>query len=246
MSERPGALSLGDALRDILGRDLVLIGLDFDGTLAPLVDHPRMAEPLSRSVELIALLAQRPGLRLAVVSGRALADLEDRLGALPGVAMIGEHGNDVGLPVEPSPILLAAQAFLDGLQLAHPHAIVESKPHSVTLNTRRLDLPSSGSARRQIEEWVTAHPDLSLIEGKDVVELTVGSRTKGDVIAELSAGCGGTIYIGDDVTDETVFARLQPGDIGIKVGEGETAARFRVADTLGVLGVLEEIALASA
>ena len=141
---------------------------------------------------------------------------------------------------------MSAKGFLDGLQLAYPLAIVESKPHSVTLNTRRLDLQSSSSGRREIEEWAHAHPDLTLIEGKDVIELTVGSRTKGDVIAELSVGCDGTIYIGDDVTDETVFVRLQPGDIGIKVGEGETAARFRVADTLGVLGVLEEIALASA
>jgi trehalose-phosphatase len=239
-------LNLRDALREMLGRDLVLIGLDFDGTLAPLVDHPRMAEPHRRSVELIALLTHRPSLRLAVVSGRALADLEDRLGALPGVALIGEHGNDVGLPVAPSPILLSARAFLASLQRDHPLSIVETKPHSVTMNTRRLDVSSSGSARREIEEWAQAHPDLSLIEGKDVVELTMGSRTKGDVIAELSSDCDGTIYIGDDLTDETVFARLQPGDIGIKVGEGETAARFRVADTLGVLGVLEEIALASA
>ena len=239
-------MNLRDAIAEMMSRELVLIGLDFDGTLAPLVDQPWMAEPHRRSVELMAELAQRPSLRLAVVSGRALADLVDRLGALPGVALIGEHGNDVGLPVEPSPILMSAKGFLDGLQLAYPLAIVESKPHSVTLNTRRLDLQSSSSGRRDIEEWAHTHPDLTLIEGKDVIELTVGSRTKGDVIAELSVGCDGTIYIGDDVTDETVFVRLQPGDIGIKVGEGETAARFRVADTLGVLGVLEEIALASA
>jgi trehalose-phosphatase len=159
---------------------------------------------------------------------------------------VGEHGNDVGLPAEPSSILLSARALLGSLQRDHPLSIVESKPHSVTLNTRRLDRRSSDSARREIEEWAQAHPDLTLIEGKDVVELTVGSRTKGDVIAELSIFCDGTIFIGDDITDETVFVRLQPGDIGIKVGEGETAARFRVANTLGVLGVLEEIALASA
>jgi trehalose-phosphatase len=95
-----------------------------------------------------------------------------------------------------------------------------------------------------IKAWVERHPEVGVIEGKKVVELTTAARTKGDAILELAGGRP-ALYIGDDTTDETVFAVLGPLDVGIKVGEGETEAPYRVEDVDGVVTILEKIALAS-
>jgi trehalose 6-phosphate phosphatase len=55
-------------------------------------------------------------------------------------------------------------------------------------------------------------------------------------------GAAAVVYLGDDLTDEDVFRRLGPADVGIKVGEGETAAGHRVADTDGALAALRLLA----
>jgi dihydrofolate synthase/folylpolyglutamate synthase len=63
-----------------------------------------------------------------------------------------------------------------------------------------------------------------------VVELVTGTTDKGDAIDELRRRCGATatVYVGDDQTDEHVFARLGDGDLGVRVGAGETRASVRV------------------
>ncbi len=83
-------------------------------------------------------------------------------------------------------------------------------------------------------------------EGKAVLELAVIETSKGhalDILRER-LDCDVVIYLGDDVTDEKAFAHLRPdaGDVGIKVGEGETAAAHRVADTDDVASVLDFVA----
>jgi trehalose 6-phosphate phosphatase len=55
-------------------------------------------------------------------------------------------------------------------------------------------------------------------------------------------GAAGTLYLGDDVTDEDAFRALPEGDVTVKVGDGETAARYRVTDTDGALEVLRRLA----
>lgn len=243
MSERSGDLT--DAIDRLMSAGSMVLGVDFDGTLAPLVDHPDDAVPDERALDLLRSISTRPDVLVAIVSGRGLADLRARVGEVAGVTYVGEHGNDVdGSSVEPNPTLDEAVALIDRLAAIHPGATVERKRQSVTFHTRSLTPAAKGEIASTIRTWADSRDDIALIEGKEVFELTAATGNKGDAMLRL-AGEDPMIYIGDDTTDETVFEVLRARDIGVKVGEGETLAPYRVKDVAGVVRILEQIALAS-
>lgn len=234
-----------EAVLDLNARGRLLIGLDFDGTLAPLVDHPDDAIPEKAAMAQVRELLDTQGIRVAIVSGRSLADLRERLGEdLPGAVLIGEHGNDTGEDPADDDTLDAAAQFVDVLK-GDRDVVVERKSRSVTFHTRNLDRHDAEEAVSLIRTWAGEHPDVTLLEGKEVLELTVATQTKGDAIVDLADAGEGVLYIGDDTTDETVFAMLGPDDVGVKVGPGPTAARFRVKNVAEVVELLEALALAS-
>lgn len=237
-------MNLDEEIHRLVAEGTVLVGTDFDGTLAPIVEHPDLAAPDARARALLETLAGRNGIEVAVVSGRALADLRLRLGDIPGVTLVGEHGNDLGADSPTDPLIVEATTMIGGLAAEADGATVETKSNSVTFHYRMLDEGTAAGYLEQIRRWADQHETVSVLEGKKVIEVTTSTRNKGDAIADL-AGTAGVIFMGDDVTDETVFVRLRPGDIGVKVGEGPTAASHRVKDIDGVVNILEEIALAS-
>jgi trehalose 6-phosphate phosphatase len=238
-------LNLTAAIERLLAHDEVLVGVDFDGTLAPIVEHPDLAEPDPDALRLVREIARIPRFQVAIVSGRSLADLRSHLGEIEGATLVGEHGNDVeGAEVKPSPELEAARDLVDSLQKRFPDAVVEKKQRSVTFHTRKLDRDEAKDAAAAIRQWIQNKEDIALLEGKEVFELTTATGDKGDAIRDL-AGERPLIYIGDDTTDETVFQRLGPNDVGVKVGEGPTAASHRTEDIAGVVTILSQIALAS-
>lgn len=243
MLERSGSLSLEEVIERLMSRDRVLVGIDFDGTIAPIVDHPGDAVPDQRAVEVLTDLAERPDIEVAVVSGRSLDDLRLRLGDVPGATFVGEHGNDIGFESIEDPLITEAAAMIDALAEGLG-ATVERKPRSVTFHYRNLGEEEGEKALVRIRAWAQDRSELRILEGKKVIELSTATRNKGDVIREL-AGPASIIYIGDDITDESVFEILGPDDIGVKVGDGPTAATHRVADVDGVVKILTQIALSS-
>jgi trehalose 6-phosphate phosphatase len=83
------------------------------------------------------------------------------------------------------------------------------------------------------------------MEGKAVVELSVVEASKGAAVRALRErlGVDAVLFAGDDVTDETALSTLEPDrDVGVKVGEGPTAAAHRVADPEAVAALLTELA----
>lgn len=221
--------------------DHVVVGLDFDGTIAPIVDHPDLAVANPRTVRALETLASMPGVDVVIVSGRPLADLRERLGDVPGVILIGEHGNDTGAAEARPEIIEEATRVVTALGQRTPGAMVEVKKLSVTFHTRRVAEPLASEALETLRSWASQHDEITVLEGKEVLELSVGSRTKGDAIGDFGADADAVVFIGDDKTDETVFERLTPGDVGVKVGEGDTAARYRVSTTADVAELLERI-----
>ena len=238
-------MSLTAAIERLLTHDEVLVGVDFDGTLAPIVSHPDLAEPDPEALRLLREIARVPRFQVAIVSGRSLADLRSHLGDIEGATLVGEHGNDVeGAEVKPSPELESARSLVDSLQERFPDAVVEKKQRSVTFHTRKLDRDEAHDAAAAIRQWIEDNEDIALLEGKEVFELTTATADKGDAIRALARDRP-VIYIGDDTTDETVFQRLGADDVGVKVGEGATGATHRVEDIAGVVAILSQIALAS-
>jgi trehalose-6-phosphatase len=81
------------------------------------------------------------------------------------------------------------------------------------------------------------------LEAKKILELTDSSVDKGVAFVELrrSLGVDRALFIGDDVTDESAFATLLQGDLGVHVGEGPTLANLTVPDPSGVADLLETL-----
>ncbi|WP_299279150.1 trehalose-phosphatase [uncultured Georgenia sp.] len=241
---------LDRALRDLAALPSVLVALDFDGVLAPLVDDPATSRITPAAVEAIARLDDLPGIHIALISGRD-ADTLVSLAEVPaGTLVVGSHGaqrGHVGLSPDRTPYLVAqpleltdAQARLraevlreaTALTERYPGAWVETKPGSVVVHSRRCTPEDAAELTAAVLAGPAAREGLRVQEGKDVVEMAVVHATKGDAVAELRAEVSpqGVLFAGDDVTDEDAFAVLGPHDVGIKVGDGPTAAGYRVAD----------------
>ncbi len=221
----------------------LLITSDFDGTLAPIVNNPADARPLREGAEALVALAQRPDTSTALISGRALEVLRDLSGMPAAVHMVGSHGAefDSGFahPIDRA-LLDRIAAELTTIAAARPGVTVEVKPASVALHVRNAEPAdaeaASAQALRSARAW-----DAQLTKGKAVLEFAVITTDKGEAIDILrdEHRASAVIYFGDDVTDEKAFRRLRDGDVGVKVGPGETLARYRVDEPEDVVAALK-------
>jgi trehalose-phosphatase len=233
----------------VVSAPVLLVASDFDGTLSPIVNDPARAAPLEEATAALAAIADLPATHVAVVSGRALADLGARVGMPSHVHLIGGHGAEIagwpddGLTPGQAARRLSILAALDALQAAASGFVVEPKPRSVAFHYRNADPAAAEFAVREVRELAAGLDDVTVKEGKMVVELAVTEGDKGAAIRRLarSIGADAIIYIGDDVTDEDAFAVLGGSDLGIKVGPGPTRAAQRVRDPAAVADLLRRI-----
>lgn len=242
-----------------------VVALDFDGVLAPIVPRPEDARPLPEAVAALRRIVAHETTHLGLVSGRAATDPALRHAAPPTTTIVGSHGAEPGrvdeagelqtlppvLDTDQQELLARLRAAADQLVGDVAGAWVEHKPSAVVVHTRPV---SDEGAAAALEEEAALQlgglPGVRPIRGKRVVEVSVAHTTKGDAVAMLRRGYpdGGlgeqtpVLYIGDDVTDEDALGSLQPGDVGIKVGDGDTSAAFRVADPAAVARLLSRLA----
>ncbi|TFB48981.1 bifunctional alpha,alpha-trehalose-phosphate synthase (UDP-forming)/trehalose-phosphatase [Cryobacterium tagatosivorans] len=246
---------LVDALREFSGAETLLVALDFDGTLAPHVDAPEEARAVEGTREAVQRLLDLPGIRVAFVSGRALVSLQHVAQPQGEVLLTGSHGIEVQLDTPEIELdLVAAEleqldalaGVLDRIAGSTSGTWIERKPAGLALHTRLATAQDGLAAQRQAREQTEQLlPGLTVREGKNVLEFSVRSSTKGDALARLRdhTGADRVLYAGDDVTDEDAFAVLRAGDIGLKIGPGVSLAGYRVrgpAEVTEVLGLLAD------
>ena len=242
---------LAEALRRAAAAPALVVACDYDGTLAPFVDDPTSAVPAPGGIDALVRLSELPATTVALLSGRNRAALAQVSGATAPVVLVGSHGSEreggFETPLDDAEEALLARlhAELGEIAASAPGAHVESKPTAAVLHVRPVNDPA---AREQATARAMAGPaaleGVFVTEGKNVVEIAVREASKGAAIEKLVAQTGAEValFIGDDVTDERGFARLREQDIGIKVGDGATAAGHRVADIAAVVRLLGTLA----
>lgn len=220
--------------------DRPLFFLDYDGTLAPIVDDPMQAVPHPEAPALLtALAAAHP---LWIVTGRYLRDLDALLG-LP-LRAIGLHGAQEGAiggraeSLVPAPAR-AAIARLRGTLPEIDGLHVEEKGPTFAVHYRAVaDEAATVAALRTWSDDRSA--DIDVLFGKKVVELRPRGFSKGIAVRRLADAYPDRtpLYLGDDVTDEDAFAALPDDAVTVKVGAGETIARYRLPDVPSVVDYL--------
>ncbi|MGB3860045.1 MAG: trehalose-phosphatase [Ornithinimicrobium sp.] len=242
---------MNDALRAVLaplgGVGHLLVGVDFDGTLAPLADEPMDAEPVSGAMPALHALAELEGVTVALVSGRALCSLQQLSAAEDSIVLIGSHGaessraDDIALDQQEQKRFDQLDRDLQDLLRDHPRARIERKPTALVLHTRGMATRAAQSVTSAVVGLVDRRDGVVITRGKDVVEMAVTEADKGAALLDLATAVGADVivYAGDDVTDEHAFTELRGQDISVKVGPGETAARYRVSNEHSVVIMLE-------
>jgi trehalose 6-phosphate phosphatase len=231
--------SLHEALRRLAGVGRLLVALDFDGVVAPIVARAQDARPLPATADAVVRLTALPQTWTAYVSGRSLASLVSVASPDTRTLLIGSHGAEVRLGGEEHPVTLdpdqrealAAlhQVFTEVSSQARG-TWVEEKPAGRVLHTRQAERSDAAAAVAGARELLAGRKDIFLKDGKEVLEGSVVHATKGEGIAFLRqvTEADAVFFAGDDVTDEDGFLALEAGDVGLKVGDGNTAASFRV------------------
>lgn len=221
---------------------------DFDGTLAPIVSVPGDAA-LAQDIKPVLRGLAAADVQVAIISGRALDDLQVRIG-LP-LIYAGNHGLEIrgaGLEYtnpqakELRYELLALSNRLRAELRNCRGALVECKRMTASVHFRMVDRGAVPEIDGVVQAIVREHPSFRTSRGREVIEIrpdlpwNKGSAARW-VVERMGGEAADTISIGDDVTDEDMFRELRDG-ITVRVGADlESCAEYRL-EYFGVLPFL--------
>lgn len=212
---------------------------DMDGTLAPIAATPQAARVPNGTLEILEQLGDACDGAIAIVSGRPVAEIDSLLAPLAlsaaglhGAQWRGPDGKLAQIDIDPAPVAHMAQA-LAPLVAGHPGLQLEHKGLSLALHYRNApDFERKVHAAAQAA--VLAHADTFVLQpGKMVVEIKPRAASKAGAIQRLMALSPFSgrvpVFAGDDLTDEAGFQEVKKrGGVSIKIGEGSTAADWRM------------------
>ncbi|MCM8775497.1 MAG: trehalose-phosphatase [Candidatus Omnitrophica bacterium] len=236
-----------EVYRRIKDRYLVLF-LDYDGTLVPMMPRPDMAKLTARKKTIIEKLSKQTDIKVVVISGRELKDVKKCVG-IPEIVYAGNHGLELEDPqikhIHPAAVEFEAfvRKLVDRLKRAYtflPEILIEGKTFSVSVHYRQVPEKKIELAKMILLKEIGGYlgqSQVGLTEGKKVWEIRPPvAWNKGHTVTwlfgRIIAHIGERalpIYIGDDLTDEDAFRALKHRGITIKVVNDpreETAARY--------------------
>lgn len=227
--------------------------LDIDGTLLELAAHPAAVTVDPALAHLLRGLYHQTAGAIALISGRTVADA-DLLFAPLRFCVAGQHGAErrdfagrLHLHAPPVDGLRRAAKRLRGLVCQHPGLVLEEKGMNIALHFRGAPMLEAELVQLLGQLVSELGQDFELQAGKMVLEIKPTGRDKGTAIEEFMQEHPFRgrmpIFIGDDLTDEYGFALVNRlGGHSIKVGPGESAARWRLADATAVRDWLDRLA----
>jgi trehalose-phosphatase len=231
----------------------LLLCVDFDGTLATIVDDPAQVNLSPQVQRVLWSLSSFEDTFVAVLSGRERADVQARVG-IPNLICAGNHGLEISGPgfrfLEPNAVTSRTALQQLAAELAEclqsiAGVVVEDKGLTISVHYRLAE----PDEREEVHRIVHA----ALAQKADPFRLTLGDMVyqvrpcvdwnKGVAVQWIKEQIGKpdalVVYVGDDVTDEDAFASL-PDSITVKVGNGApTAARYHVEGPADVRRFLE-------
>ena len=234
--------------------------LDYDGTLTPIVENPDDAILSAETRQILSELSAR--YPVAIISGRERRDVQKRIG-LDSLYYAGSHGLDIAGPADDPlefvkgaefiPVIQQAIAALESGLTAVPGVLVESKTYSVAVHTRQAAEADIPAVEDVIARILAEQPRLRTKSGKHVVELIPDidwhkGRAATWLIEKLQPAHGSMfpVFLGDDLTDEDVFAALPDSGIGALIAREPRPSRatVRLAAPTDVVAFLKIIAAA--
>ncbi len=231
-------------MEELRGARRLAILLDYDGTLVPIAATPELAVPDAELLALLAALAARPGTTVHIVSGRPGDTLDEWFAALP-LSLWAEHGvhhrplGATGWETTASAAIDWTSRILPILEeftASTPGSMLEQKNASFAFHYRLAEHEVGEQRAHELKvllEAAIVDQPLEVLEGKKVLEVRLRGVTKAIVAHRLLAEAGdppGILAMGDDRTDEELFAALPPYAVTVAVGSETTAASYRVAD----------------
>lgn len=230
----------------VLGRFVdrtTLLGFDYDGTLAPIVADPSRARMRERTRQLFGEVTRR--YPCVVITGRRRMDAMKFLAGAEPLEVIGNHGLELdGVAAARFARRVAEWAAeLDERLEAIPGLVIENKLYSLTLHYRGC--PDGEAARAAGLRAAAALEDARTIGGIECLNLVpIEAPNKGDALLAACErfSCARSVYLGDDETDEDVFAMRRPGVVGIRVGASERSqADYYLRDQSEIDAFLEAL-----
>lgn len=250
-------------LRRLATAHELVVACDFDGTLAPIVSRPEDARIMPRAQRALDVLGSAPGVHVTILTGRSIGNLHDTGISTDGFTVSGSHGIELlhaghradtlpeqGAPhaepltAEESERLTTLQRRVTRLFNREQGVRIEMKPYGLAVHTRRVDDEERSDELLDAAARVMEEAGFGVRDGKRVRECSLRSSDKGSALQHIRSQwpTAPVLFLGDDVTDEDVFASLRVDDLGIKVGEGDTLATERVAGPAAATAVLATLA----
>ncbi|UQA57981.1 bifunctional alpha,alpha-trehalose-phosphate synthase (UDP-forming)/trehalose-phosphatase [Polyangium aurulentum] len=234
----------------------LLVLLDYDGTLVEFEGLPENARPDEDLRALLRALAERPGTRVHVISGRTRPMLEGWLGDLP-IGLSAEHGfwtrpGPQGtwtmrghVPADWKSRFLP---LLEQFVARTPGSLIEEKWASVTFHYRMADAAFGALQAKELRLHLgdlLKNAPVEVVPGDKVVEIRLLGAGSGALVPWLLRDAPqGTrvLALGDDLADEEMFAALASPHVAVHVGPGPSRAAYRLSGPAAARSLLREIA----